>query len=172
MSAQPQTQEPLPVGCSILFISCSPVTESMYFHWGFISNVSQGCSCRVSGIQLRGRRERAVGFTLACSWSAECWSSRFASTRASFSLVWPQLPQCRPAPLSRNNIVNLWLSWCYLVIPVAQPGPILGNTEPVCRGELGLVLKLADCALATVVPVEGSQGWRVNRDEPVLGFSF
>lgn len=67
MSAQPQTQEPLPVGCSILFISCSPMTESMYFRWGFISNVSQGCSCRVSGIQLRGRRERAVDFTLARS---------------------------------------------------------------------------------------------------------
>lgn len=55
---------------------------------------------------------------------------------------------------------------------MAQPGPILGNTEPVCCGELGLVLKLAHCALATAVPMEGSQGWRANREEPVPVFLF
>lgn len=33
--------------------------------------------------------------------------------------------------------------------------------------ELGLLLKLAHCSLATAVPMGVSQGWRVNREVPV-----
>lgn len=83
-----------------------------------------------------------------------------------------RFPSAGWPPLSRNNTVDLWLSRCCLVIAVAQPAPILGNTEPVCRGELGLVLKLADSSLATAVPIKASQGWRANREVPVPCSSF
>lgn len=65
---------------SFLFISRLPETETIDFHRGFISKVSQHCRCRVSGIQLRGRCEGAVGFTLVV---CGMWSSHFVSTRKS-----------------------------------------------------------------------------------------
>jgi len=117
--------EPLPAYCLISFISCSPVTESISFHGGFISKVSQGCRCRVSGIQLRRRWEGEVGFTLmACELFQQGPLSALGGLKfPSVGLPRFQKQHCEPLPFL-----------CCCVIPVAQPGPILGNTEPVCCG--------------------------------------
>lgn len=69
MSAGLRLHEPLPVCCLILFVSCSPVTESIYFLSGFISKVSQGWSWSISGIQPRWRCEERWASRL---WYEEC----------------------------------------------------------------------------------------------------
>lgn len=102
---------------SFLFISRLPETETIDFHRGFISKVSQHCRCRVSGIQLRGRCEGAVGFTLVV---CGMWSSHFVSTRASFSLVWPQVPQRRLAPPFQKQHCG---SLAFPVLPCYCCGP-------------------------------------------------